>query len=121
MKKFFFVLAITFAVLFITNVAWIIVNIYMFSVHGIESVVTGETLIENIYFSMYLRWIVLFDVILIDSNLTGADLRGAELRYANLRGADLRGADLSGADLFDVITGIPETIASKFVNPNTSQ
>ena len=65
MKKFFFVLAITFGILLIVNIAWIAINIYMFLVHGIESVVTGETLIENIYFSLYLRWILLFDVIWI--------------------------------------------------------
>lgn len=65
MKKFFFVLAITFGILLIANITWIAVNIYMFLVHGIESIVTGETLIENIYFSVYLRWILLFDGIWI--------------------------------------------------------
>ena len=65
MKKFFFVLAMTFGILLIANIAWIGVNIYMFLIHGIESVVTGETLIENIYLSLYLRWILLCDGIWI--------------------------------------------------------
>jgi glycosyltransferase involved in cell wall biosynthesis len=35
----------------------------MFVIHGIESVVTGQTFIENIYYSIYLRWILLADFI----------------------------------------------------------
>ena len=34
----------------------------MFLVVGIDSVLTGETLIENIYYSEFLRWIILADV-----------------------------------------------------------
>ena len=34
----------------------------MFIVSGIESIVTGQTLIENIYYSKFLRWIILLDV-----------------------------------------------------------
>ena len=65
MKKFFFSLSVMFMVLFIINISWVIVNIYMFVIHGIESVVTGQTLIENIYYSIYLRWILLLDLIWI--------------------------------------------------------
>ena len=35
----------------------------MFVVHGIESIISGQTLIENIYYSIYLRWILLADLI----------------------------------------------------------
>tara|TARA_B100000029_G_C17512417_1_gene936807 strand:+ start:535 stop:1467 length:933 start_codon:yes stop_codon:yes gene_type:complete len=35
----------------------------MFVVHGIESIISGQTLIENIYYSVYLRWILLGDLI----------------------------------------------------------
>jgi len=65
MKKFFFSLSVMFMILFIINISWVIVNIYMFVIHGIESVVTGQTLIENIYYSIYLRWILLLDLIWI--------------------------------------------------------
>ena len=67
MKKFFFSLSISFLILVIINISWVIVNIYMFVIHGIESVVTGETLIENIYYSVYLRWILLADFIWISA------------------------------------------------------
>jgi len=63
MKKFFFSLSISFLILVIINISWVIVNIYMFIIHGIESVITGETLIESIYYSIYLRWILLADLI----------------------------------------------------------
>ena len=65
MKKLFFSLSITFVILVITNISWIGVNIYMFVVHGIESIVSGETLIENIYYSMYIKWILFADLIWI--------------------------------------------------------
>jgi len=35
----------------------------MFIVSGIESIITGQTLIENIYYSKFLRWLILFDII----------------------------------------------------------
>ena len=63
MKKFFFTLTISFLILLAINIIWILVNIYMFVIHGIESVVTGQTFIENIYYSIYLRWILLADFI----------------------------------------------------------
>ena len=65
MKKFLFSLSISFVILLITNISWIAVNVYMFIVHGIESIVSGETLIENIYYSMYVKWILFADLIWI--------------------------------------------------------
>ena len=63
MKLFFFSLSISFIILLIVNISWIIVNFYMFIVNGIESIVTGQTLVENIYYSTYLRWILLMDAV----------------------------------------------------------
>tara|TARA_Y100001936_G_scaffold70180_1_gene69261 strand:+ start:5885 stop:6817 length:933 start_codon:yes stop_codon:yes gene_type:complete len=34
----------------------------MFVVNGIESIITGQTLIENIYYSKFLRWLILLDI-----------------------------------------------------------
>lgn len=68
-------LAITFLALLILNLAWIIVNLYMFVVHGIESIVTGQTLIENIYYSTFLKWIILLDIIWIGIALIYAATR----------------------------------------------
>ena len=63
MKKFFFSMTISFLILLVINITWVFVNIYMFVVHGIESIISGQTLIENIYYSIYLRWILLADLI----------------------------------------------------------
>ena len=60
MKKFFFMLALTFVILFIVNISWLIVNLYLWSTEGIIAV-TGEEndgLFEDIYYSEYARWII---------------------------------------------------------------
>jgi len=63
MKIIYFALCVSFVVLLVVNLSWIISNIYMFVVSGIESIITGQTLIENIYYSKFLRWLILFDII----------------------------------------------------------
>ena len=63
MKVLYFILSISFAALFLVNFAWIISNIYMFLVVGIDSILTGQTLIENIYYSIFLRWLILADIV----------------------------------------------------------
>ena len=63
MKILYFILSISFGVLLLANFVWIIFNIYMFLVVGIDSVLTGQTLIENIYYSEFLRWIILADIV----------------------------------------------------------
>ena len=63
MKVLYFILSISFAVLFLANIVWIVFNIYMFLVVGIDSILTGQTLIENIYYSEFLRWIILADIV----------------------------------------------------------
>ena len=63
MKVLYFILSISFAILFLVNFAWIVSNIYVFLVVGIDSVLTGQTLIENIYYSEFLRWIILADIV----------------------------------------------------------
>jgi len=64
MKKFFFMLALTFVILFIVNISWLIVNLYLWSTEGIIAV-TGEEndgLFEDIYYSEYARWIIWADL-----------------------------------------------------------
>lgn len=65
MNKFFFILVISFLILFVVNISWIIVNIYMWVFHGIQSIIQGENLLENIYLSKYIRWILWVDGIWI--------------------------------------------------------
>ena len=62
MKILYFILSISFGVLLLANFVWIISNIYMFLVNGIDSIVTGQTLIENVYYSTFLRWLILADI-----------------------------------------------------------
>ena len=62
MKILYFILSISFGVLLLANFVWIIFNIYMFLVNGIDSIVTGQTLIENVYYSTFLRWLILADI-----------------------------------------------------------
>ncbi len=64
MKKFFFMLALTLVILFIVNISWLIVNMYLWSTEGIIAV-TGEEndgLFEDIYYSEYARWIIWADL-----------------------------------------------------------
>jgi glycosyltransferase involved in cell wall biosynthesis len=63
MKVLYFILSISFVVLFLANFVWVVFNIYMFLVVGIDSVLTGQTLIENIYYSEFLRWLILADIV----------------------------------------------------------
>ena len=63
MQIIYFLLALSFGTLLVANSIWVISNIYMFIVNGIESIITGQTLIENIYYSKFLRWLILFDII----------------------------------------------------------
>ena len=70
MKKFFFLLVITFGILFVTNITWIMLNLYSWATVGIGIVLSGsdaERLFENIYYSLYFKWIVLADVLWLTS------------------------------------------------------
>ena len=70
MKLLFFSISTSFLALLIVNISWIIVNIYMFVAHGVESIITGQTLVENIYYSTYLRWILLADALWYAQKIT---------------------------------------------------
>ena len=63
MKVLYFILCVSFGVLFLANFVWVVFNLYMFLVVGIDSIITGQTLIENIYYSEFLRWLILADVV----------------------------------------------------------
>ena len=63
MKKFFFLLSLCFILLFFIHLGWVIVNSFMWITYGFESIIQGENLIENIYYSDYIRWILLADTI----------------------------------------------------------
>jgi glycosyltransferase involved in cell wall biosynthesis len=44
-----------------TNIAWIAINLYNWAKDGIESIVQGQNLLENIYLSRYIKWILWTD------------------------------------------------------------
>ena len=62
MKKFFLVLISTFATLFIINISWIIINLFYWSISGIDVILSEKSLLEDIYLSTYFIWIVWADV-----------------------------------------------------------
>ena len=62
MKKFFFVLISTFAALFIINISWVIINLFYWSISGIDVILSEKSLLEDIYLSTYFIWIVWADV-----------------------------------------------------------
>ena len=65
MKKFFFLLVITYAVIFLINITWIILNLYLWTTEGVDLVLSGnqEGLFENIYYSVYFKWIIFVNII----------------------------------------------------------
>ena len=45
------------------NVAWITLNLGYWATSGLQEWLGGFNLVESVYYSMYLRWILLMDVI----------------------------------------------------------
>jgi glycosyltransferase involved in cell wall biosynthesis len=76
MKKFFFLLSISYVVIFLINITWIILNLYLWTTEGIDFVLSGsqEGLFENIYYSVYFKWIIFINIIWL-SALVGFMLR----------------------------------------------
>jgi len=53
---------ISFLILFVVNVGFIVVNLYLWINDGIQSLGVGQSLVEDIYYSLYLKWLIIFDV-----------------------------------------------------------
>ena len=62
-------IVLSFFALIVINVGWAITNLYFFIVEGVQTLMVGSTFAENIYFSTYLKWILLLDAIWISSTL----------------------------------------------------
>ena len=54
--------AIIFVSLILVNLVWIATNLYFFIIEGTGSILQGINFVENIYFSLYLKWILLADI-----------------------------------------------------------
>jgi len=62
MNYIFSFLILSFIILFFVNVMWAGLNLALAITNGIESIVVGQDLVENVYFSTYFKWILLADV-----------------------------------------------------------
>jgi len=65
MRAFFFGLAISFFILFIINLSWAIISIYFGAIYGLQFLLQGKNLIQVVDTSIYLKWILLADLIWI--------------------------------------------------------
>lgn len=55
-------IALSFAILFLVNVGFVIINLYFWATHGLQSLLQGMNFAQRVYYSTYLKWIVLADV-----------------------------------------------------------
>jgi len=55
----------SFIIIFLINITWIILNLANWTTNGLQGWLGGMNFVENVYYSMYLRWIILIDVIWI--------------------------------------------------------
>ena len=69
MGFFFALLILSFFVILVSNAAWIVLNAISIMTIGIQSILRADTFVENIYFSTFLKWIILADVLWIISFL----------------------------------------------------
>lgn len=69
MGKLYVILALTFVILVLVNVIFAAVNLYFWATNGLQSLLHGDTFVETIYYSIYLKWILLADVLWVFSAL----------------------------------------------------
>ena len=53
----------SFAILFLINIVWVASNLYYSTVNGFDSILRWQDTVENIYYSLYLKWILIADII----------------------------------------------------------
>ena len=61
MGKIFATLVLSFFTIFLINLIWVLTNVYYFATDGFQTLFVATTLVENVYFSIYLKWILLLD------------------------------------------------------------
>ena len=55
----------SFLIIFLINVTWIVLNLAFWATSGLQDWLGGLNLVENVYYSIYLRWILLIDAVWI--------------------------------------------------------
>ena len=61
MGKFFLGLSLSFIILFIINLTFILLNLIFWLTNGLQALLLEMNFIERIYYSIYLKWILLID------------------------------------------------------------
>lgn len=61
MGKFFLGLSLSFIVLFIINITFVILNLIFWVTNGLQALLLEMNFIERIYYSTYMKWIILAD------------------------------------------------------------
>ena len=61
MGKIFATLVLSFFAIFLINLIWVLTNLYYFAIDGFQNLFVATTFVENVYFSIYLKWILLLD------------------------------------------------------------
>lgn len=65
MGKFYLSIFISFVILFFIHIIFFIINLFFWVTDGVNVLIDGGNLIENIYYSKYLKWLILLDSIWI--------------------------------------------------------
>lgn len=63
MGKFYATLGISFLVLLLINIIWLIFNLILWSVDGLQILLQGMNFVERVYYSTLFKWIILADLI----------------------------------------------------------
>jgi len=63
MTLFYVGVSVSFFILLIINLYWLGVNIYYWSIVGLQAILQGFEIGEGVYASIYLKWILLADAI----------------------------------------------------------
>lgn len=59
------VVAIVFVALVIVNLTWLGINLYHWAINGLQFLLQEMNFVERVYFSIYLKWILLADAIFL--------------------------------------------------------
>jgi len=65
----------SFLIIFLINLTWIILNLANWTTNGLQEWLGGMNFVENVYYSVYLRWILLIDVIWVSIAISFVFLR----------------------------------------------
>ena len=63
MGIFYIGIVASFVFLFVVNIVWLIVNIIFWGSFGLQALLDGKNFIESIQYSIFLKWIIIGDVI----------------------------------------------------------